>query len=88
VDLDAVASCAGEARFAPLDKLTDEDFLYSVHNKLMGQVNLVRARPPRHPRQGLDHGDEWHTSQTSNDRKQSCLNGDCGSRGLHWIRGA
>ncbi len=42
-DLDAVVSCAGAARFAPLDKLTDEDFLYSVHNKLMGQVNLVRA---------------------------------------------
>ncbi len=45
-DLDAVVSCAGDARFAPLDKLTDEDFLYSAHNKLMGQVNLVRAALP------------------------------------------
>ena len=45
-DLDAVVSCAGDARFAPLDKLTDEDFLHSVHNKLMGQVNLVRAALP------------------------------------------
>jgi NAD(P)-dependent dehydrogenase (short-subunit alcohol dehydrogenase family) len=45
-DLDAVVCCAGDARFAPLDKLTDEDFLYSVNNKLMGQVNLVRAALP------------------------------------------
>jgi len=45
-DLDGVVSCAGDARFAPLDKLTDEDFLYSVNNKLMGQVNLVRAALP------------------------------------------
>jgi NAD(P)-dependent dehydrogenase (short-subunit alcohol dehydrogenase family) len=45
-DLDAVVSCAGDARFAPLDKLTDEDFLFSVSNKLMGQVNLIRAALP------------------------------------------
>jgi NAD(P)-dependent dehydrogenase (short-subunit alcohol dehydrogenase family) len=45
-DLDAVVSCAGEARFAPLDKLTDEDFLFSVNNKLLGQVNLLRAALP------------------------------------------
>jgi NAD(P)-dependent dehydrogenase (short-subunit alcohol dehydrogenase family) len=45
-DLDGVVSCAGDARFAPIDKLTDEDFLYSVNNKLMGQVNLVRAALP------------------------------------------
>jgi NAD(P)-dependent dehydrogenase (short-subunit alcohol dehydrogenase family) len=42
-NLDAVVSCAGDARFAPLDKLSDEDFLFSLNNKLMGQVNLVRA---------------------------------------------
>jgi NAD(P)-dependent dehydrogenase (short-subunit alcohol dehydrogenase family) len=45
-DLDGVVSCAGDARFAPLDKLTDEDFLFSVNNKLMGQVNLIRAALP------------------------------------------
>ena len=45
-DLDGVVSCAGDARFAPLDKLTDEDFLFSVSNKLMGQVNLIRAALP------------------------------------------
>jgi NAD(P)-dependent dehydrogenase (short-subunit alcohol dehydrogenase family) len=45
-DLDGVVSCAGDARFAPLDKLTDEDFHYSVNNKLMGQVNLIRAALP------------------------------------------
>jgi NAD(P)-dependent dehydrogenase (short-subunit alcohol dehydrogenase family) len=45
-DVDAVVSCAGEARFAPFEKLTDEDFLFSVRNKLLGQVNLVRFGLP------------------------------------------
>lgn len=40
--VDAVVSAAGEARFAPLANLTDADFKFSVGNKLMGQVNLVR----------------------------------------------
>jgi NAD(P)-dependent dehydrogenase (short-subunit alcohol dehydrogenase family) len=40
--LDAVVSAAGEARFAPLATLTDEDFAFSIRSKLMGQVNLVR----------------------------------------------
>ncbi|MBA2253153.1 MAG: short chain dehydrogenase [Nitrospirales bacterium] len=40
--VDAVVSAAGVAKFAPLDHLTDDDFLLSVNNKLMGQVNLVR----------------------------------------------
>jgi NAD(P)-dependent dehydrogenase (short-subunit alcohol dehydrogenase family) len=39
---DAVVCAAGAARFAALEKLTDEDFAFSVANKLMGQVNLVR----------------------------------------------
>jgi len=40
--VDAVVSAAGEARFAPLSTLRDEDFAFSLANKLMGQVNLVR----------------------------------------------
>lgn len=40
--VDAVVSAAGLAKFAPLDQLTDEDFLMSLNNKLMGQVNLIR----------------------------------------------
>lgn len=39
---DAVVCAAGRARLAPLDMLTDEDFRFSLSNKLMGQVNLVR----------------------------------------------
>jgi NAD(P)-dependent dehydrogenase (short-subunit alcohol dehydrogenase family) len=39
---DAVVSAAGSARFGPLEQLTDEDFGFSLANKLMGQVNLVR----------------------------------------------
>lgn len=41
-ELDAVVCAAGEAKFAPLAQLTDEDFRFCLDNKLMGQVNLVR----------------------------------------------
>ena len=40
---DALVSAAGDARFSPLASLTDEDFAFSLSNKLMGQVNLVRT---------------------------------------------
>ena len=40
--VDAIVSTAGAARFAPLEKLSDEDFRFSLANKLMGQVNLAR----------------------------------------------
>lgn len=40
--VDAVVSAAGDARFKPLAELTDDDFAFSLRNKLMGQVNLVR----------------------------------------------
>jgi NAD(P)-dependent dehydrogenase (short-subunit alcohol dehydrogenase family) len=40
--LDAVVCVAGEAKFAPLEKLTDDDFMFSIKSKLMGQVNVVR----------------------------------------------
>lgn len=40
--VDAIVSCAGSARFKPLSQLGDEDFEFSLRNKLMGQVNLAR----------------------------------------------
>jgi NAD(P)-dependent dehydrogenase (short-subunit alcohol dehydrogenase family) len=40
--LDAVVSCAGDATFAALEQLTDDDLSFSIQNKLLGQVNLVR----------------------------------------------
>lgn len=39
---DALVSAAGSARFTNLDVPNDEDFQFSLANKLMGQVNLVR----------------------------------------------
>jgi NAD(P)-dependent dehydrogenase (short-subunit alcohol dehydrogenase family) len=45
-EVDAVVSAAGQARFAPLAELTDADFAFSVANKQMGQVNLVRLGFP------------------------------------------
>jgi NAD(P)-dependent dehydrogenase (short-subunit alcohol dehydrogenase family) len=40
--VDHVVCCAGNARFAPLAQLSDDDFRFCLDNKLMGQVNLVR----------------------------------------------
>ncbi|SEI63532.1 short chain dehydrogenase [Paraburkholderia diazotrophica] len=40
--VDAVICVAGAAKFAPLETLSDDDFAFSLANKLMGQVNLVR----------------------------------------------
>jgi NAD(P)-dependent dehydrogenase (short-subunit alcohol dehydrogenase family) len=40
--LDGVVSVAGSAVFRPLLSLRDEDFEKSLHDKLMGQINLVR----------------------------------------------
>jgi len=42
-DFDSVVSAAGLAKFGSLDSLGDEDYLLGLANKLMGQVNLVRA---------------------------------------------
>lgn len=41
-ELDGVVCGTGSARFKPLAQLDDEDFAFSVTNKLMGQVNVVR----------------------------------------------
>ena len=40
--VDAIVSTAGQADFAPFDKLDDAAYELALSNKLMGQVNLVR----------------------------------------------
>jgi NAD(P)-dependent dehydrogenase (short-subunit alcohol dehydrogenase family) len=40
--VDAVISTSGQAKFAPLAQLSEADFHFTLDNKLMGQVNLVR----------------------------------------------
>ena len=40
--IDGVITAAGAARFKPLAQLHDDDFAFSLQNKLMGQVNVVR----------------------------------------------
>jgi len=40
--VEAVICAAGEAKFAPLAQLTDEDFAFSIRSKLLGQVHLIR----------------------------------------------
>ena len=49
--IDGVISTSGSARFKLLDQLGDDDFEFSLRNKLMGQVNLVREAM-RHVRDG------------------------------------
>jgi len=41
-NLDAVVCIAGEAKWAPFDSMSEEDFYIGLKSKLMGQVNLVR----------------------------------------------
>jgi len=40
--LDAIICAAGEAKWAPLDELSEEDYYIGLKSKLMGQVNVVR----------------------------------------------
>jgi len=40
--VDAIACIAGEAKWAPMDELSEEDYYIGIRSKLMGQVNLVR----------------------------------------------
>lgn len=42
-ELDAVVSCAGAAKWAPFEEMSEEDFYIGINSKLMGQVNLVRV---------------------------------------------
>lgn len=39
--LDAIVSAAGQVGWAPLLDLTEQQWAFSLHNKLMGQVNLA-----------------------------------------------
>ncbi len=41
-ELDGIVCVGGAARFKPWAQLTDDDWTFSVANKLMGQVNVVR----------------------------------------------
>jgi NAD(P)-dependent dehydrogenase (short-subunit alcohol dehydrogenase family) len=41
--VDAIVSAAGGAVFKPLAALSDDDFEKCLHDKLMGQVNVVRV---------------------------------------------
>jgi NAD(P)-dependent dehydrogenase (short-subunit alcohol dehydrogenase family) len=40
--VDAIICIAGEAKWAPFNELSEEDYYIGVKSKLMGQVNLVR----------------------------------------------
>lgn len=41
--VDAVISTAGSVHFGPLSDFTEEQFMFGLKNKVMGQVNLVLA---------------------------------------------
>jgi NAD(P)-dependent dehydrogenase (short-subunit alcohol dehydrogenase family) len=41
-ELNGIVCTGGAARYKPWDQLTDEDWTFSLSNKLIGQVNVVR----------------------------------------------
>src|SRR5579871_1713595 len=41
-ELDGIVCTGGAARYKPWAQLTDEDWTFSLANKLLGQVNVVR----------------------------------------------
>ena len=41
-EVDAVVCIAGEAKWAPFDEMSEDDFHIGLQSKLMGQVNVVR----------------------------------------------
>jgi NAD(P)-dependent dehydrogenase (short-subunit alcohol dehydrogenase family) len=41
-EVDGIVCTGGVARFKPWDHLTDDDWAFSLVNKLMGQINVVR----------------------------------------------
>jgi NAD(P)-dependent dehydrogenase (short-subunit alcohol dehydrogenase family) len=41
-EVDGIICTGGAARFRPWDQQTDEDWMFSLANKLLGQVNVVR----------------------------------------------
>ena len=40
--IDAIVNIAGEAKWAPFDSLSEDDYYIGIRSKLMGQVNLTR----------------------------------------------
>lgn len=40
--IDAVVCCAGAAKWAAFEDMTEEDFYIGIKSKMMGQINLVR----------------------------------------------
>lgn len=43
---DALVNASGDVAFAPLDKITSEDWTKSFRSKLLGQINLVQQGIP------------------------------------------
>ena len=41
-EVDAIVSCAGNAVFKPLGDLTDADYEFCLHSKLLGQAAVIR----------------------------------------------
>ena len=84
--VDAIISAAGGAVFKPLSALSDADFEKCLHDKLMGQVNVVRVgsryvRPERldhdHQRRAGAGADAWRCCDQSGQRRVGRLRSSC-----------
>jgi NAD(P)-dependent dehydrogenase (short-subunit alcohol dehydrogenase family) len=83
--IDAVICTAGAAKFAPLESLTDEDFAFSLANKLMGRVNLVRCSVGHVAQGGSLTLTGGILAQTPNDWKRGREHRECRSRGVRQV---
>ena len=49
-EVDGIICTGGAARFKPWDETSDEDWTFSLANKLLGQINVVRYGATRRQR--------------------------------------
>ena len=81
-ELDGVICAGGAARFKPWDQLTDEDWTFSLANKLLGQINVVRYGAKKRPRRRRDHADDRARVAISRSRQRDHHNGQFRGRRL------
>ena len=85
--VDGIICTGGAARFKPWDQLTDEDWTFSLANKLLGQVNVVRYGAKVCPARRRDHADDGSCGAISVSRQRDHHHRQRRGRGLRACRG-
>jgi NAD(P)-dependent dehydrogenase (short-subunit alcohol dehydrogenase family) len=80
-ELEGIVCTGGAARYKPWDQLTDEDWTFSLANKLMGQVNRRSLRGEDCPVRRRDHAHDGSggaislSRQRDHHHRQRCCRG-------------